>query len=93
MFSSGLVFDNAAVVNYTGCTPFGPDGQHLSFAFCRCTYRPLPSRPNYNTKEGPLRAQISCGGHALSDPPHTNTHPSLFTTAWGENERNTCIFQ
>lgn len=34
MFSSGLVFDNAAVVNYTGRVPFGPDGQHLSFAFC-----------------------------------------------------------
>lgn len=29
MFSSGLVFDDAAVVNYTGCAPLGPDGQHL----------------------------------------------------------------
>lgn len=27
--SSGLVFDDAAVVNYTGCAPFGPDSQHL----------------------------------------------------------------
>lgn len=84
MFSPGLVFDDAAVVNYTGYAPFGPDRPTSFFCLLLMHLWTTAFTIQTNTHRGACRDPQPAVGDSRSQTHHTNTQPFVFTTACGK---------